>query len=317
MSQYYTFADYRRISQSHGVDYRFKNGIREDQWVGQGTMQQQMLRGGMTLAASDVHNRFEYTATAEHSGGVVIRLMLQGHVDVQLPRRGRVMLRAGMAMTAAHRDAVTMSGDHPGDTRLRGVSLLVPGDVDRDLLQQPALERALDEAQLRCQHWAIPHTLMPLLGQLFDSPWQGDLDALWREGLAYQVLATGLNADDIDPQRPRPLRANQRARLEAVREHLDASPEQAHSLANLARLACMSPSALRGHFSRHYGCTLFEYLHEQRMRHAERGLREGGWTVEQAATACGYRHASNFAAAFRKRFGLVPSRWRTGPSPLS
>lgn len=318
MSQFYTFADYRRASQSQGVDYHFKPGIDEDQWAGEGTMQQQVLRGGMTLTASDVHNRFDYTATAEQRAGVTIRLMLEGHVDVQLPRRGRLMLRAGTAMTTHHRNPVTLSGDHPGDTRLRGVSLVVPADVDRDLLQHSAPDLVLDDAQqLRCRHWAIPHTLLPLLQRLFDTPWKEGLDALWREGLAYQVLATALQAQDMGEQRARPLRTSQRMRLESVRDHLMAEPGNAHTLASLAQMACMSPSALRGHFTRHYGCTIFEFLHEQRMRHAERGLREGGWTVEQAANACGYRHASNFAAAFRRRFGLVPSRWRTGPSTLA
>nr|WP_243402743.1 helix-turn-helix domain-containing protein [Stenotrophomonas sp. SPM] len=61
---------------------------------------------------------------------------------------------------------------------------------------------------------------------------------------------------------------------------------------------------------------MFDYLQEQRMHHAEQGLRERGWSVEQAAAATGYRHPSNFAAAFRKRFGLVPIRWRTGPSKV-
>lgn len=316
MSRYFTFADYRRFGQRHGYDYRADpRDLHEDQWAGHGQLLEQKLRGGMSLVASDVHNRFAYTATAHERPGLVIRLMLQGQVDVQVPRRSGFTLRAGTAVSTSHRDHMATVGMHPGNTRLRGISLLVPADLDPDVFQQPQLQQAL-RAPLECRHWAIPHALLPTLAQLFDSPWQDDLDALWREGLALQLLTVGLQADDLQADGARLLRAGQYARLERVRAFLRDEPSHEHTLLELAQLACMSPSSLRRHFVQQYGCSVFDYLHEQRMHHAERGLRVEGWTVEQAAAACGYRHPSNFAAAFRKRFGLVPSRWRTGPSKV-
>jgi len=316
MSRYFTFADFRRFGQRHGYDYRADpRHLREEQWAGHGDLHEQTLRGGMSLIASDVHNRFAYTATAHERPGLVIRLMLQGQVDVQVPQRSGFTLRAGTAVSTRHRDHMATVGTHPGNTRLRGISLLVPADMDPDVFQQPQLQQAL-RAPLECRHWAIPHTMLPTLAQLFESPWQDDLDALWREGVALQVLTVGLQADDMHVEGARMLRSGQRNRLERVRAFLHDDPAHAHSLVELAQLACMSPSALRRHFVQEYGCSVFDYLHEQRMRHAEQGLRESGWTVERAAAETGYRHPSNFAAAFRKRFGLVPSRWRTGPSKV-
>ena len=316
MSRYFTFADYRRFGHRHGFDYRADpEHLRDDQWAGHGEVNEQFLRGGMSLIASDVHNRFPYVATAQQSPGLAIRVMLLGEVDVRVPRRAGFTLRAGTAMTAHHREEVEMTGTHPGETRMRGVSVMVPGQIDPDLFHLPQLETALN-SHLECRHWAIPHTLLPVLGQLFDSPWEDGIDALWREGVALQLLAVGLQAEDLQTDHVRTLRAGQRERLERVRAYLHDDPSHAHSLVELAQLACMSPSSLRRHFAQQYGCSVFDYLHEQRMRHAEQGLREDGWTVEQAAAASGYRHPSNFAAAFRKRFGLVPSRWRTGPSKV-
>lgn len=316
MSRYFTFADYRRFGERHGYDYRVEEGeLHEDQWAGRGEVHEQSFRGGLGLIASDVHNRFTYTATAVHGAGLTIRLMLQGQVDVQLPRRRGFTLRAGTGMTTGHHEPVSMAGRHPGGSHLRGVSLIAPADLDVDLLRLPALQQALKPA-LQCRQWAIPRAMLPALGQLFDSPWQEGIDALWREGVALQLLATGLQANGIKVDPGRALRAGQRMRLERVRAYLQDEPGHDHSLVELAQLACMSPSSLRRHFAQQYNCSVFDYLHEQRMMRAERGLREGGWTVEQAAAACGYRHPSNFAAAFRKRFGLVPSRWRTGPSKV-
>lgn len=316
MSRYFTFADYRRFGQRHGFDYRADpEHLREDQWAGRGEVNEQFMRGGMSLIASDVHNRFPYVATAQQRPGLAIRVMLLGQVDVRIPRRGAFTLRAGTAMTAQHRDQIEMTGAHPGQTRMRGVSVIVPAGVDAEVFRMPLLEKALD-THLECRHWAIPHAMLPVLGQLFDRPWQDGIDALWREGVALQLLALGLQAEDLQADPVRTLRAGQHERLERVRSYLHDDPSHAHSLVELARLACMSPSSLRRHFAQQYGSSVFDYLHEQRMRHAEQGLRENGWTVEQAAAASGYRHPSNFAAAFRKRFGLVPSRWRTGPSKV-
>ncbi|TGS07055.1 AraC family transcriptional regulator, partial [Mesorhizobium sp. M2E.F.Ca.ET.209.01.1.1] len=146
---------------------------------------EQFMRGGMSLIASDVHNRFPYVATAQQRPGLAIRVMLQGQVDVRIPRRGAFTLRAGTAMTAQHRDQIEMTGAHPGQTRMRGVSVIVPAGVDAEVFRMPLLEKALD-THLECRHWAIPHAMLPVLGQLFDRPWQDGIDALWREGVALQ-----------------------------------------------------------------------------------------------------------------------------------
>ncbi|PZP78317.1 MAG: AraC family transcriptional regulator, partial [Stenotrophomonas maltophilia] len=144
MSRYFTFADYRRFGHRHGFDYRAApEHLRDDQWAGHGEVNEQFLRGGMSLIASDVHNRFPYVATAQQSPGLAIRVMLQGQVDVRIPRRGGFTLRAGTAMTAHHREQVEMTGTHPGETRMRGVSVMVPGQIDPDLFQLPQLETAL------------------------------------------------------------------------------------------------------------------------------------------------------------------------------
>jgi hypothetical protein len=78
--------------------------------------------------------------------------------------------------------------------------VIVPGGIDADVFQMPQLEKALG-THLECRHWAIPHTMLPVLGQLFDSPWQDGIDALWREGVALQLLALGLQAEDLQTDR--------------------------------------------------------------------------------------------------------------------
>ena len=50
---------------------------------------------------------------------------------------------------------------------------------------------------------------------------------------------------------------------------------------------------------------MFSWLRE-RLEVARQHLAQG-WSVQQAAHFVGYRHATNFATAFRERYGVAPS----------
>ena len=67
----------------------------------------------------------------------------------------------------------------------------------------------------------------------------------------------------------------------------------------------MSPSSLRQKFQHAYGVSVMAYLRRRRMELARQYL-EQGWRVQDAAHYVGYRHASNFATAYRHHFGVSP-----------
>lgn len=95
--------------------------------------------------------------------------------------------------------------------------------------------------------------------------------------------------------------------LERVRQRIAQAPGEAYRLQDLASLACMSQSTLRAKFHAAYDCSVFAWLRECRLALAREQLSRG-WTVQQAAHAVGYRHATNFATAFRRRYGVPPSQ---------
>ena len=49
---------------------------------------------------------------------------------------------------------------------------------------------------------------------------------------------------------------------------------------------------------------------EQRLAQAAQLLLEGDWNVSEVAAIVGYGKASNFAAAFKKRYGVAPKNYR-------
>lgn len=78
----------------------------------------------------------------------------------------------------------------------------------------------------------------------------------------------------------------------------------------------MSPSSLRSKFRQRYGCTLFDYLRDCRLALARRYLLEGH-SVQQAAWMCGYQHATNFATAFRRHYGISPGTCANSANVIS
>ena len=51
---------------------------------------------------------------------------------------------------------------------------------------------------------------------------------------------------------------------------------------------------------------IHQYVIEQRLAQAAQLLLEGDWNVSEVAAIVGYGKASNFAAAFKKRYGVAP-----------
>lgn len=63
-------------------------------------------------------------------------------------------------------------------------------------------------------------------------------------------------------------------------------------------------------FREQLGSGIAEYLRERRMSEARRLLETTKMKTAEVGHAVGYAHASSFADAFRREFGMSPSEWR-------
>ena len=84
----------------------------------------------------------------------------------------------------------------------------------------------------------------------------------------------------------------------------------APSCEELSRMVHLSMTKLTRGFSTFYGMPIHQYIIEQRLTQAAQLLLEGDWNVSEVATIVGYGKASNFAAAFKKRYGVAPKNYR-------
>jgi AraC-like DNA-binding protein len=90
-------------------------------------------------------------------------------------------------------------------------------------------------------------------------------------------------------------------------EHVHAHFAEPLTVTDLAAAAGSSVRRLQEAFDAHLGISPMAYLRQVRLDEARRLLAAGGTGVTDAAIACGFGHLGRFAAAYRERFGELPS----------
>ena len=146
----------------------------------------------------------------------------------------------------------------------------------------------------------------PLLRELIlHITWIGALDRRAPEqarliGVLVDQLAAAREAP-LELPTPRDPRARRFAALVA------ASPDEADSIAQLARRAGASLRTLERCFLAETGVPVGEWRRRLRLFHALR-LLESGTPVTTVALEVGYRSVSAFSAAFARQFGAPPTR---------
>jgi AraC-like DNA-binding protein len=75
----------------------------------------------------------------------------------------------------------------------------------------------------------------------------------------------------------------------------------------LSRISCMCRTKFINLFQKVYGLSSFEYSQKKRLAIAYEYLKSGKYSVCDTAQIIGYAGANNFAVAFKKEFGMLPS----------
>lgn len=93
----------------------------------------------------------------------------------------------------------------------------------------------------------------------------------------------------------------------AVKAFLEENFLQDFTLLDLSRLVGLNDFKLKKGFRELFGTTVFGYLNDLRMEQGKRMLLEKQ-TVSEVADILGYSQPHHFSAAFKKKFGYLPSR---------
>ncbi|HYB13418.1 MAG TPA: AraC family transcriptional regulator [Myxococcota bacterium] len=100
------------------------------------------------------------------------------------------------------------------------------------------------------------------------------------------------------------------ARIARVLRHVESCIGETHRLADLARIAGLSPYHFLRTFKGVTGVTPHQWLLRARLREAAQQLATGRAPVTKIALDIGFEDLSNFIRSFRAEFGISPRRYR-------
>ena len=144
--------------------------------------------------------------------------------------------------------------------------------------------------------------------------YRGGLGYLFLESKVMELLAVYLGevlelsilvSEQVDISR-----TDKDAILEAKRI-IDSQLAYAPGCDALAKKIGLSTSKFTKGFSAMFGQSVHAYIIDQRLEKAAGLLLQSELTVGQVAAAVGYAKPSNFAAAFKKKYGVIPKSYKS------
>ena len=105
--------------------------------------------------------------------------------------------------------------------------------------------------------------------------------------------------------------------IETIKKHIDNNPFYPKTAAELLDHLCTPHrNSVEKAFKDVYGSRIKEYQVKQRLTVAKKYLQEG-LPKKIVADKCLYRSSSAFSTAFRKEFGISPTKWERTENDLS
>ncbi|MBS7564109.1 helix-turn-helix transcriptional regulator [Mucilaginibacter sp. Bleaf8] len=146
-----------------------------------------------------------------------------------------------------------------------------------------------------------------LLQELMQARQPSHIRRIYLEAKILELLS--LQLENLEQQQTVPGNFSQEdvTRLQEAKKIVEQNLRTPCSLIELARKTGLNDFKLKRGFKTLFGNTVFGYLADVRMQTAYRYLTDGK-TVSEVAETVGYKNPHHFTAAFKKKFGFLPSQ---------
>lgn len=159
---------------------------------------------------------------------------------------------------------------------------------------------------------SIPMTqkMTTLLKEILTCTHTGMIKKLFLESRTLELTACLLELAFNSSYDTRSVSRAERERIAYARDILVSRLQFPPALPELASQVGMSHARLTRGFKKIYGCTVFEYLRNERLNYGRTLLQEDRLSITQVAFEAGFSGSSHFASAFQKAYGVSPSVYR-------
>lgn len=151
------------------------------------------------------------------------------------------------------------------------------------------------------------------------SKYRGGLGYLFLESKIYELMSVYLSevleCSILEGSSLNISKTDQMA-IQEAKKIIDSQLAYAPGCAALARKVNVSTSKLAKGFSAMFGTSIHAYVIDQRLEKAAGLLLDSDLNISQIALLVGYSKASNFSAAFKKKYGVLPKKYKEEKSLL-
>ena len=292
-----------------------------DDTLMKGTFLHRELRRGLVLHVSDAVEERAFTATSMLPEELSCIFFLEGNIDLSIgDRRFAFKADRGVARGVAIMNSSPENFARASRGRQHLRHLVV--SATPEWLHRDALEAVTDTKggarllrdHLAAHRWILTPRVVEIVRQIFSpSPLIPELRDLYLEGRAVELvaetMAAMLHADRSEPGGTI-LTRHDAVCLQRAKDFIEARVAEPLSVETIAREAGISASGLQRLFRAAENRSVFDYVRNLRLERAFAALGSGDATVQEASAIAGYTSAANFATAFRRRFGIVPTAVR-------
>ncbi|WP_430611420.1 helix-turn-helix domain-containing protein [Flavobacterium sp. JP2137] len=180
--------------------------------------------------------------------------------------------------------------------------------VDGNDFQKRFFEQ-LKEGRHYWPGYALPISveMYAVLRQLKSCPYTGTMKSFYLEAKITELLLLQADAYQRGQPAEKALKSTEIEKLHAVKAYIDLHATAALTLAELTAATALPTKTLTRGFKQLFHCTVWEYKMDRMMELAQYLLLEEDCYVAEVSDRLGYKNPQHFTAAFKRRFGLLPS----------
>ncbi len=278
------------------------------------------MNAGMLICLADCSytDQFDYVVTPPKNM-LSLRMLVSGEIEMLGDTGGSTHIKCGAA------SITSVPGNSPHELRIlerdRFASLTIhlhadslAGLMGLGRSELPFLLSQFDDLESTFKSMSMPLTLAMTNGvtDMLKAPYVGALRNRYFEAKTMELLCLFVDAmqrRDADKEKTLQPSIQAVARAQLARRVLEKHIAAPPTVEQLARRIGVNRTQLRRDFKNFHGVTISEFIQSQRMELAKQLLRSGSVSVSVVAETVGYRHATNFGAAFRRHLGVSPKKF--------
>lgn len=150
-------------------------------------------------------------------------------------------------------------------------------------------------------------TMFQCIGDMNSIFFTGSLQQLYLETKAAELFLLQIHALKSIPINNTKLRPSDIECLHEARLYIEKNYHTPCTIIDLAKIVGINQTKLKSGFKELFGTTVFGYVKDLQMEKARQLLLDEKLYVSEVADQIGYKHPQHFAAAFKRKFGILPS----------